>query len=89
MSWLIASSDEFVAVTPSNTALLTYPYDNGDPITRTCKGIYVGVAGDVAVKDKYGNSVTFGNLAAGMIHPIATKQILSTGTAATGIIAIF
>lgn len=89
MSWLIASSDEFVAVTPSDTALLTYPDDNGDKITRTCKGIYVGVAGAVAVKDKYGNSVTFSNLAAGMLHPIATNRILAAGTDATGIIAIF
>lgn len=69
---------------------------NGGPVTVTAsdvteyspslRGLYVGSTGDVAIVFASGESVTLQNLAAGAIHPIAAiKQILATGTTATGI----
>ena len=73
-------------VTPSNTA--TFTYDSKPVKTR---GISIGVAGDLAIKDSLGNNVIIpaASLAIGMIHPIETSQIRSTGTTATSIVAWF
>lgn len=84
MATSIDPSFQFVTVTPSDTALLEY---NGKKMR--CRGIYVGVSGDVAVKDDAGNSVTFVGVAAGVIHAISTDRILNTGTDATDIVALF
>jgi hypothetical protein len=80
----IDPSYQFAVVTPSDTALLSYAGEKG-----RSKGIYVGTTGNLAVKDDKGNSVTFVNVLAGVIHPISTDQILFTGTSALNIIALF
>lgn len=80
----IDPSYQFIEVDPSDTAILSY---NNMPLK--CKGIYVAVAGDLTVDDDLGNPVTFINIAAGVIHPISTQRIRATGTAATGIVALF
>jgi hypothetical protein len=49
-------------------------------------GLYVGGAGDVAVKTGAGNSVTFSSVPAGTIIPLRVTQVLSTGTTATNIV---
>lgn len=58
----------------------TNPLTNGN-----CRAILVGVAGDVAIKDLDGNSVTLPALVAGVVHPIHAQQIFVAGTTATGI----
>lgn len=80
----ISSASKFAVVTPSDTALLEW---NGDKYAT--KGIMVGVTGNIAVKDENGTSVTIVGVAAGIILPISTNQILSTGTTATSITAFF
>lgn len=82
----IAPSSKFINVTASDTAKLEY-----DSEVKATKGIAIGTAGDLAVKDDEGNSVTIpaNALAVGVIHPISTEQILSTGTTATEIVAYF
>lgn len=67
------------AVTASNTVDLPH-------VTRF---IMVGVAGDVAVVTLNGDSVTLKGVAAGVPIPICVRQILSTGTAATGIVGLY
>jgi hypothetical protein len=67
------------SITPSDTVNLTY----------TTRGIYVGVAGDVVAVMQSGAVLTFKNLAAGVIHPIAASRINSTGTAATDIVGVW
>ncbi len=53
-------------------------------------GIYVGGAGDVAVKMRStSSSLTFTGVAAGSILPIKPFSIQSTNTTATGIIRIW
>ena len=67
------------AVTPSDSANLS----------RLCRGLYVGGAGDVAVKDLSGNSVTLVGALAGSVLPIRCVQLLSTGTSATNVVALY
>jgi hypothetical protein len=50
------------------------------------RGVSVDVAGVITYKDSDGNAHVTGTLAAGIIHPLETTVIKSTGTTATGII---
>lgn len=77
----IESSSRPVLVTPHDTNKIL---DN-----NKTKGILLGGAGTLAVIDDHGNAVTITGLAAGVIHPIATNVIKSTGTSATNICAFF
>lgn len=83
MSSFLASSDQYVAVVPSDTIPLSF---NG--AVQSCKGILVGTAGNVVVIGASNTAVTF-YLSAGSVHPISAKIIKATGTAATNIVAIF
>lgn len=53
------------------------------------EGFWIGVAGDVGIKNIAGETVVLTGLSAGVVHPIPCKQIRSTGTTATGIFALF
>lgn len=66
------------AVTPSDT------------VEITCRGIYVGGAGNVAVKQKGGSAVTFTAPPVGTVLPISLDQgqIMATGTTATLLVAL-
>lgn len=56
--------------------------------TPALRGLYLGVAGDVAVVLGDGSSGTYKNMVAGVIHPITNiKKIMATGTTATNILA--
>jgi len=68
----------FIAVTPADTDLT-----NG-----SCRGIYVGAAGNLTIKDLYGNTVLFVAPALGVIHPIQAIQI-KAATTATSVIAVY
>ena len=61
--------------------------------TYFTRALYVGGAGDVAVKimNQAGTeaSVTFVGVPAGAILPIACSQLLSTGTNATNVIGLW
>lgn len=66
------------AVTKSDTTVFV----------RKVAALFVGGAGDVAVKMESGETVTFSAVLAGTIMPISVTQVLSTGTNATSIVAI-
>jgi len=56
------------------------------PITRA---LYVGVSGDIAVRmADQGTVITFTSVQAGIL-PIQVDQVLSTGTTATNILALY
>jgi len=55
------------------------------PVTR---GLYIGGTGDVAVLTADGQTITFSAVPVG-IFPIQVTQVLSTGTTATNIIALY
>ena len=64
------------AVTPSDTANLS----------ESGIALYCGVSGDVKVVTREGDTITMGNLAAGIWHPIEVVKVFATGTAATEIL---
>lgn len=53
-----------------------------------CRSVYVGGTGDLAVRMADGQSVTFAAVAVG-IFPIQIDKLLSTGTTATNVIALY
>ncbi|KAA0697404.1 hypothetical protein DTW90_18410 [Neorhizobium sp. P12A] len=74
----IGSARFAAAVTPDDANDLAY-------VTR---GIYVGVAGNLAV-NMSGNGGPVTIPVQPGLHPLAVSRILSTGTTATGIVAIW
>ena len=86
----LSSSSKFINVTPSDTALLKYVSDvTGSLEPIATRGILLGVAGDLEIKDDNGTTVVLVGLAAGVLHPITTQQILAANTTATSISAYF
>lgn len=65
------------AVTASDATVL--------PVTR---GLYVGGTGNLAVRMADGMTITFNSVPVG-IFPIQVDQVLSTGTTATNIVALY
>ena len=65
------------AITPSDTV----PFQG--PVV-----VYVGGAGDMAVVTASGDEVTLANVQAGSVIPLRIKQVKSTGTTATSLIAL-
>lgn len=83
MSQTVAEPEAYraaAAVTPSDSVDLP-----GGP----CKGLYIGVAGNVTVNmDNGGAGILFTAAPVGVL-PIVAKRVLATGTAATGIVALY
>ena len=79
MSQITRPAADAAAITKSNSTT----YEN-------IRGVYVGGAGNVAVKFPGNNTaVTFTGVAAGSILPIQPVQIMSTNTTATDIVALY
>ncbi len=73
-----APAERAVAVTPSDTTVLN------------CRAIYVGNGGDVAVTPLKGtDAVVFEGVQTGSILPVSARSIMSTGTTATAIVALY
>lgn len=71
-------ASRFVAVTASAT-----PFANG-----ACRGIYVGVTGNITVTDPDGvTSAQFVGIAAGVIHPIQANAL--TAATATSVVIVY
>ncbi len=78
------------AVTKSDSTILSYTRADSTTATQPTRGLYIGGTGDVAVRMWYNQgSVTFTAVPVGSVLPIAVDQVLSTGTTATAIVAIF
>jgi hypothetical protein len=73
----VGTARQMAAVTPSDSTVLS------------CRSLYVGGAGSVAVMG-LGDSVatTFVGVPAGTILPVAVKRVMATGTTATNIVAL-
>jgi len=75
------SARSHVAVTPS---------DSTNYSTGPARGLYVGVAGDVAiVAADTGGAVVYKNVPAGSIIPIWHTRVNSTSTTATNMVAMY
>lgn len=70
--------EDFAAVTKSDTVDLPF----------RCRALYIGVSGDVAVlaKDNV-TSIVFKAVPVGVLR-VRTTRVMSTGTAATNIVAL-
>ncbi|MEX1383648.1 hypothetical protein [Lutibacter sp.] len=73
------------SVTPSDT--LDIPSVTGG-INDGCV-LYVGIGGDLTVTTTGQDVVTFVNIQDGTFIPVQVLKVLSTGTTATGIIALW
>lgn len=93
MAFVLESGTIAVAVTPSDTVDIAVP---DAPVSSRVSGggaiIRIGAAGSCAVQP-YGNAladtVVFVGCYAGEILPVRVKKVLSTGTSATDILAIW
>lgn len=75
-----AASGAAEAVTPSD----------GTDLPRGCRALYVGGTGTlVLILDKDTSSVSFVGVAAGSVLPVRVRRVLSTGTTATNIVALY
>lgn len=72
------SAFDAATVTPSDSTAL-----------RPTRGLYVGTGGDVAVEMSLGTTITFPDVLGGSILPIQVVKVLSTGTTATGMVALY
>ena len=72
-----ASAHDARAVTPDDTTVIP-----------TCRALYVGTTGNIAVTMASGDSVTFNSVAVGIL-PVQVTQVKSTGTTASNIVALY
>lgn len=91
MSDIWASKSELLDSPADNAAAVT-PNDSTD-LAVVPRGLYVGGAGTLIVhmKDAAGDaaSVSFVGVAGGSLLPIRPSRVLSTGTTATNIVAVW
>lgn len=76
----LAPSDDYAAITPSDTVNFTQ---------GPCRGIYVGVTGNVVCVDLDSTAVTFTAVPAGAVLPVRAIRVNSTSTTATNMVALF
>lgn len=76
-----------VAVTPHDTNDLADVAVGSDTVSVTA-ALYIGTAGALKVITGQGDTVTFGNVEAGIL-PLQVTRVFSTGTAATNIVALY
>lgn len=66
------------AVTPNNDTVIPY-----------FRALWIGGAGDVAVKFANGSTATLVGVPAATVLPVQGTQVLAAGTTATNIVALF
>lgn len=54
-----------------------------------CRSLWIAVGGDVAVVGLDGAATTIEDVPSGTVLPVAAKRVNSTGTTATGIVALY
>ncbi len=86
-----AGYESLDATIPANLAAAVTPSDSVNLTLGTCRALYIGVGGNVALipPGPGANAVTFQNAASGSILPVQARRILATGTTASGIIALY
>jgi len=64
------------------------PHDTNE-LTYISRGIWVGVAGNVALAMADGTTITLVGVAAGTLLPVRAKRVNSTNTTATTMVALY
>ena len=68
---------------PARHAVTVTPSDTVDLVDGPCRGVYVGVAGNLKVTTFDGDEVVFAGVLAGVIYPIRARRIWAASTATT------
>jgi len=76
------------STSPATGAAAANLHDTNQLTNGTCRSIYVGVTGDIKVTMANGDTATFTNVAVG-VFPVSVRQVWSTGTTATGLVALY
>lgn len=76
------------AARPAGRAVAIVPTDVAATVFPTCRGVYVGVAGDLKVVMADGTTVVFTAAPVGY-HPLQISRVFATGTAATNLVALY
>lgn len=74
-----SAASHAVAVTPHDTTILT---------GGTCRSLYVGTTGNIAVLMASGATATFNSVPVGIL-PIQVQRVNSTNTTASNIVALY
>lgn len=72
---------------PAFNAASVTPNDGAD-LANVARALYIGTAGNLKVTTKGGSEITFANVPAGIL-PVSVSRVWATGTAASGIIALW
>jgi hypothetical protein len=75
-----------VAADPASGVQTVALDTNMSPVSR---GLYVGVPGDIAVVASDGSSATFTNVPGGTVLPVRVRRVNSSGTTASGLVALY
>lgn len=73
---------------PGHRAAAVTPNDSTD-LTNAARALWVGGAGNLAVVTTGGDTVTLTAATAGSVVPVRVARVLSTGTTATAIVALW
>lgn len=73
----------------AGSAAAVTPNDSTD-LSAVTRGLYVGVGGNIRViLDKDDASVNFIGVVAGSVLPLRIKRVLSSGTSASSLVALY
>lgn len=73
---------------PARRWLAVTPHDSNN-LPAGCRGLVVGTAGDLSLVGSDGTAITFTTTDANTILPLGPIRVNSTGTTATGIVALY
>lgn len=68
-----------VTVSTSDTAV----------ISPMCKGLYVGVGGNVKIRMPDGSTPTYTGMLVGVLYPFQFDMVFATGTSASSIVGVW
>jgi hypothetical protein len=73
---------------PAEYAATVTPSDTVN-FARDCRGLYVGVGGNISLLLINGTTTVFANVPTGSILPVRARRVNSTGTTANSIVALY
>ena len=73
---------------PAGRLVPVVPNDVADLPMGVCRGLYVGGAGTLVVRDAFGGQVALES-AAFQYHPVRVSRVLASGTTTTDVVALY
>ena len=73
---------------PASRLVPVVPNDAADLPAGVCRGLYVGGAGTLVVRDAFGGQAVLPS-AAFQYHPVRVSRVLAAGTTATDVVALY